>query len=82
MFIWISVDDQHRAADPLEMSYLLGIAGGCLTAFLLLVCLCIYAVRARKCCFKGKVASSLDFTTPTPTHTAHSSNRKRIKKKP
>lgn len=41
-------------ADPMEMSYLLGIAGGCLTAALLLVCLCIYAIRARKCCFKGK----------------------------
>lgn len=38
----------------MEMSYLLGIAGGCLAAVLLLVCLCIYAIRARKCCFKGK----------------------------
>ncbi|XP_031638814.1 hemicentin-2 isoform X1 [Contarinia nasturtii] len=40
--------------DPIEMSYLAGIAGGCLTAVLLLVCLCIYAIRARKCCFKGR----------------------------
>lgn len=38
----------------MEMSYLLGIAGGCFTALLLLVCLCIYAVRGKKCCFKGK----------------------------
>lgn len=38
----------------MEMSYLLGIAGGCLTAVLLLVCLCIYAIRANKCCFKGE----------------------------
>lgn len=36
------------------MSYLLGIAGGCLAALLLFVCLCIYAVRAKKCCFQGK----------------------------
>lgn len=41
-------------ADPMEMSYLLGIAGGCLAAVLILVCLCIYAIRTRKCCFKGK----------------------------
>lgn len=40
--------------DPMEMSYLLGIAGGCLAAVLILVCLCIYAIRTRKCCFKGK----------------------------
>lgn len=45
-------------ADPMEMSYLLGIAGGCLTAVLLLACLCIYAIRARKCCFKGKFYTS------------------------
>ena len=50
---------ENNRADPMEMSYLLGIAGGCLTAVLLLVCLCIYAIRARKCCFKGKFASCL-----------------------
>lgn len=53
----VSVLDKNRTADPLEMSYLLGIAGGCLMAFLLLFCLCMYAFRARKCCFKGKVAT-------------------------
>ncbi|XP_055848314.1 hemicentin-2 isoform X1 [Episyrphus balteatus] len=41
------------AAEPLEMSYLMGIAGGCLAAALLLMCLCIYAIRGKKCCFKG-----------------------------
>ncbi|XP_037923557.1 irregular chiasm C-roughest protein isoform X2 [Hermetia illucens] len=40
--------------EPLEMSYLLGIAGGCIAALLILICLCIYAVRAKKCCFKGR----------------------------
>lgn len=43
----------HARIDPLEMSYLLGIVGGCAAAMLILVCLCIYAVRSRKCCFKG-----------------------------
>lgn len=42
-------------AEPLEMSYLLGIAGGCLAAIFMLICLCIYAVRLKKCCFKGNV---------------------------
>lgn len=50
---------KRNGADPMEMSYLLGIAGGCLTAVLLLACLCIYAIRARKCCFKGKFAHLL-----------------------
>lgn len=50
---------KNKRTDPMEMSYLLGIAGGCLTAVLLLVCLCIYAIRARKCCFKGKFSLNL-----------------------
>lgn len=45
-------------ADPLEMGYLMGIAGGCSSALLILVCLCCYAVRSRKCCFKGSNANS------------------------
>ncbi|XP_055388210.1 hemicentin-1, partial [Condylostylus longicornis] len=40
--------------EPLEISYLLGIAGGCLAALLILICLCIYAIRGKKCCFKGR----------------------------
>lgn len=36
------------------MSYLLGVAGGCMAAILILICLCIYAVKSKKCCFKGK----------------------------
>lgn len=36
------------------MSYLLGVAGGCMAAILLLICLCIYAIKSKKCCFKGK----------------------------
>ncbi|XP_061401023.1 uncharacterized protein LOC133336757, partial [Musca vetustissima] len=43
---------QLNVEEPLEMSYLLGIAGGCLAALLLLICLCIYAIRIKKCCFK------------------------------
>ncbi|XP_065093433.1 uncharacterized protein LOC135714094, partial [Ochlerotatus camptorhynchus] len=42
------------SVEPLELSYLLGIAGGCLAAFLILVCLCIYAIRTRKCCFRNR----------------------------
>ncbi|XP_052863858.1 B-cell receptor CD22 [Anopheles cruzii] len=42
------------SVEPLELSYLLGIAGGCLAAFLILICLCIYVVRARKCCFRNR----------------------------
>lgn len=55
---WIQYEqpnnNNNNNLDPMEMSYLLGIAGGCFTALLLLVCLCIYAIRAKKCCFKGK----------------------------
>lgn len=42
-------------AEPLELSYLLGIAVGCLAALLILMCWCIYAIRAKKCCFKSKL---------------------------
>lgn len=52
--LWIQWDTKNDHTDPMEMSYLLGIAGGCLAAVLILVCLCIYAIRTRKCCFKGK----------------------------
>uniref|UniRef100_A0A1B0AC74 Ig-like domain-containing protein n=1 Tax=Glossina pallidipes TaxID=7398 RepID=A0A1B0AC74_GLOPL len=45
---------QLNVEEPLEMSYLLGIAGGCLAAIFILICLCIYALRVKKCCFKGK----------------------------
>lgn len=45
---------QKQTVEPLELSYLLGIAGGCLAAFLILLCLCIYAIRTRKCCFRSK----------------------------
>lgn len=40
--------------EPYEMSYLMGVAGGCMAAILLLVCLCIYAIKSKRCCFKGK----------------------------
>ncbi|KAG5681586.1 hypothetical protein PVAND_011002 [Polypedilum vanderplanki] len=40
--------------EPLEMSYLLGIAVGCLAALFILLCWCIYAIRAKKCCFKNR----------------------------
>ncbi|KAH8292457.1 hypothetical protein KR054_010297, partial [Drosophila jambulina] len=40
-------------AEPYEMSYLMGVAGGCMAAILLLVCLCIYAIKSKRCCFKG-----------------------------
>ncbi|XP_037954318.1 synaptogenesis protein syg-1-like [Teleopsis dalmanni] len=49
----IHLNVEGTFAEPLEMSYLLGIAGGCLAAILILICLCIYAVRSKKCCFKG-----------------------------
>lgn len=52
--LWIQLGKKNDHTDPMEMSYLLGIAGGCLAAVLILVCLCIYAIRTRKCCFKGK----------------------------
>lgn len=41
--------------EPYEMSYLMGVAGGCMAAILLLVCLCIYAIKSKRCCFKGKL---------------------------
>ncbi|XP_037897007.1 irregular chiasm C-roughest protein isoform X2 [Glossina fuscipes] len=44
---------QLNVEEPLEMSYLLGTAGGCLAAIFILICLCIYALRVKKCCFKG-----------------------------
>ncbi|XP_037038558.1 hemicentin-2 isoform X1 [Bradysia coprophila] len=40
--------------DPLELSYLMGIAVGSLAALLILICLCIYGVRTRKCCFRSR----------------------------
>ncbi|XP_050316877.1 uncharacterized protein LOC126751024 isoform X1 [Bactrocera neohumeralis] len=49
----IHLNVEGTFTEPLEMSYLLGIAGGCLAAILILICLCIYAVRSKKCCFKG-----------------------------
>uniref|UniRef100_A0A182QVU9 Ig-like domain-containing protein n=1 Tax=Anopheles farauti TaxID=69004 RepID=A0A182QVU9_9DIPT len=52
--ISLRVEGMFSAVEPLELSYLLGIAGGCLAAFLILICLCIYAVRARKCCFRNR----------------------------
>ncbi|XP_058119273.1 uncharacterized protein LOC131261290 [Anopheles coustani] len=50
----LRVEGMFSVVEPLELSYLLGIAGGCLAAFLILICLCIYAVRARKCCFRNR----------------------------
>ncbi|XP_041766810.1 uncharacterized protein LOC121590835 [Anopheles merus] len=52
--ISLRVEGMFSVVEPLELSYLLGIAGGCLAAFLILICLCIYAVRARKCCFRNR----------------------------
>ncbi|XP_075148408.1 uncharacterized protein LOC142222260 [Haematobia irritans] len=49
----IQLNVEGTFTEPLEMSYLLGIAGGCLAALFLLICLCIYAIRIKKCCFKG-----------------------------
>uniref|UniRef100_A0A336MUZ8 CSON006587 protein n=1 Tax=Culicoides sonorensis TaxID=179676 RepID=A0A336MUZ8_CULSO len=40
--------------EPLGLSYLLGIVGGVLAAFLILFLLCIHVVRTKKCCFKGR----------------------------
>ncbi|XP_055539584.1 uncharacterized protein LOC129726657 isoform X1 [Wyeomyia smithii] len=50
----LRVEGMFSAVEPLELSYLLGIAGGCLAAFLMLICLCIYAIRKRKCCFRNR----------------------------
>ncbi|KAI9576889.1 hypothetical protein GQX74_011312, partial [Glossina fuscipes] len=44
--------EENPKPQPLEMSYLLGTAGGCLAAIFILICLCIYALRVKKCCFK------------------------------
>jgi hypothetical protein len=44
-----------RNTEPLELGYLLGVAVGCLAALLILMCWCIYAIRAKKCCFKSKL---------------------------
>lgn len=38
--------------DPVEMGYVFGIVGGCIAALLLLICLLIYALRKKNCCFK------------------------------
>ncbi|CAO1380023.1 unnamed protein product [Diamesa hyperborea] len=40
--------------EPLELSYFLGIAVGCLAALFIFFCWCIYAIRAKKCCFKNR----------------------------
>ncbi|XP_049818433.1 irregular chiasm C-roughest protein isoform X2 [Aethina tumida] len=40
--------------EPLQMSTLVTVAGVMLVAFLLLVCVCIYAIRTEKCCFARK----------------------------
>lgn len=53
LFHWALI--YFDAAEPLELSYLLGIAVGCLAALLILMCWCIYAIRAKKCCFKSKL---------------------------
>ncbi|XP_058821539.1 uncharacterized protein LOC131683518 isoform X1 [Topomyia yanbarensis] len=50
----LRVEGMFSAVEPLELSYLLGIAGGCLAAFLMLICLCIYTIRRRKCCFRNR----------------------------
>ncbi|KAL9887979.1 irregular chiasm C-roughest protein-like isoform 4-T17 [Glossina fuscipes fuscipes] len=49
----IQLNVEGTFSEPLEMSYLLGTAGGCLAAIFILICLCIYALRVKKCCFKG-----------------------------
>ncbi|KAL1517904.1 hypothetical protein ABEB36_001607 [Hypothenemus hampei] len=40
--------------EPLQMSTLVSVAGALLVGFLILVCACIYAIRAEKCCFSRK----------------------------
>ncbi|ERL89500.1 hypothetical protein D910_06866 [Dendroctonus ponderosae] len=40
--------------EPLQISTLASVAGALLVAFLILVCACIYAIRAEKCCFSRK----------------------------
>ncbi|CAH0546798.1 unnamed protein product [Brassicogethes aeneus] len=39
--------------EPLQMSTLVTVAGVMLVAFLLLICVCIYAIRTEKCCFSS-----------------------------
>lgn len=45
--------------DPVEMGYVFGIVGGCIAALLLLICLLIYALRKKNCCFKRKLGICL-----------------------
>ncbi|CAH1123497.1 unnamed protein product [Ceutorhynchus assimilis] len=40
--------------EPLQMSTLVSVAGALLVGFLVLVCICIYAIKAEKCCFSRK----------------------------
>ncbi|KAF7265901.1 hypothetical protein GWI33_020647 [Rhynchophorus ferrugineus] len=40
--------------EPLQMSTLVSVAGALLVAFLIMICACIYAIRAEKCCFSRK----------------------------
>lgn len=59
----ITMTTDETIAEPLELSYLLGIAVGCLAALLILMCWCIYAIRSKKCCFKSKFTSCRERTT-------------------
>ncbi|KAJ8922191.1 hypothetical protein NQ315_004126 [Exocentrus adspersus] len=45
---------QLYVSEPLQMSTLVSVAGALLVAFLLLICVCVYAIRAEKCCFARK----------------------------
>ncbi|XP_074038362.1 kin of IRRE-like protein 1 isoform X2 [Leptinotarsa decemlineata] len=40
--------------EPLQMSTLVSVAGALLVIFLLFICVCVYAIRAEKCCFARK----------------------------
>ncbi|XP_050311765.1 irregular chiasm C-roughest protein isoform X2 [Anthonomus grandis grandis] len=40
--------------EPLQMSTLVSVAGALLVGFLILICACVYAVRAERCCFSRK----------------------------
>ncbi|CAG9762691.1 unnamed protein product [Ceutorhynchus assimilis] len=40
--------------EPLQMSTLVSVAGALLVGILVLVCACIYAIRAEKCCFSNR----------------------------
>ncbi|CAG9762656.1 unnamed protein product [Ceutorhynchus assimilis] len=46
--------------EPLQMITLVSVAGALLVGCLLLVCVCIYAIRAGKCCFSTKMCDSED----------------------